>query len=132
LRLRMVAPGRVVLDEPIEAVTFVTGAGEMAVYPGHTRLAATLLPSCVRARFPGGTARVAVSGGFALVGEDRVLLIVRTAERSGDIDVERARQAAERARALLKKAQEGIDYGRARAALARAAARLEAARTSEG
>lgn len=126
-RLRIVAPGKVLVDEPAQAVTFVTGTGEMAVYPGHTRLAGTLQPGSVRVRFGGGTARIAVSGGFVLVGEDEVLIVARTAERSGEIDVDRARRAAERARARLREGGPDIDYERARAALARALARLEAA-----
>ncbi|RMF08060.1 MAG: F0F1 ATP synthase subunit epsilon, partial [Candidatus Neomarinimicrobiota bacterium] len=65
----------------------------------------------------------ATGGGYADVKGDRVLLLVESAEFKDEIDVERARQAAERARNRLR--DETADHSRAKAALARATNRLK-------
>jgi F-type H+-transporting ATPase subunit epsilon len=69
---------------------------------------------------------MAVTTGFAEVSNDKVSILVDAAEKAGEIDVERARQAMERARERLGKDRkaEDIDYLRAEAALRRAVMRI--------
>jgi F-type H+-transporting ATPase subunit epsilon len=75
------------------------------------------------------TVSLVVSTGFAEVSDDKVSIIVDAAERGTEVDIERAQQAAERARERLAKGKsaEDIDYARAEIALKRAVARIKVA-----
>jgi len=71
---------------------------------------------------------LAVNWGFVEVLPDRVIVLAETAERAGEIDVERAKQAKQRAEDRLSKLlNTDIEMGRARMALERAMTRLEVA-----
>ena len=70
-----------------------------------------------------------MSGGFAEVTGERVIILAETAELPEEIDVARAQRAKQRAELRLSGKSplgtpEDIDYTRAIAALARAVARL--------
>jgi F-type H+-transporting ATPase subunit epsilon len=68
---------------------------------------------------------LAVSGGFAEVRNDKVIVLADTTERPEEIDRARAERARERAeRRLSGRGDEEIDYTRALAALARALTRI--------
>jgi len=69
-----------------------------------------------------------VSGGFAEVRNDKVIILADSAERPDEIDRARAERAKERAeRRLSGRGQEEVDYMRAQVALARALIRLQVA-----
>jgi F-type H+-transporting ATPase subunit epsilon len=70
---------------------------------------------------------LAVTTGFAEVFKNKVSILVDAAERAGEIDVERARKAMERAKERLShdRSEKDIDFSRAEAALRRAMARLK-------
>ncbi|MEE1113693.1 MAG: F0F1 ATP synthase subunit epsilon [Eubacterium sp.] len=71
----------------------------------------------------------AVTGrGFAQMNNNRLVLLVETAERPDEIDVARARAAEERAKEQLRQKQSQMEYYHSRAELARAMERLKAAR----
>ncbi len=69
----------------------------------------------------------ATSGGFLEVLNNRVTVLAETAEPASDIDVERARNAEERALQRLQERRDGIDRARAEEALERARNRLRIA-----
>jgi F-type H+-transporting ATPase subunit epsilon len=100
-----------------------TTEGELGVLPGHAPLLGEMAPGgTVRIQQEGGEELVfAVHGGFLSVTEDGVSVLAELAERSDEIDVARAQQALERARAA------GEDDDEAAAAAGRAMSRLRAA-----
>ena len=100
-----------------------TTEGELGVLPGHAPLLGELAPGgIVRIQQDGGEEMVfAVHGGFLSVTEDGVSVLAELAERSDEIDVARAQQALDRARAA------GEDDDEAAAAASRAMSRLRAA-----
>ena len=67
-----------------------------------------------------------VGMGFVEIVNNRVTLLVETAERPEEIDVARAREAKERAEEQLRQKQSIHEYYHSRAYLARAMARLTA------
>ena len=67
-----------------------------------------------------------VGMGFVEIVNNRVTLLVETAERPEEIDVARAREAKERAEEQLRQKQSIHEYYHSRASLARAMARLKA------
>jgi F-type H+-transporting ATPase subunit epsilon len=69
--------------------------------------------------------KYATSGGFVEVHENKVVMLAETAERSDQIDVQRATSARERAQKRLEEKQTEIDVARARIALLKALNRLK-------
>jgi F-type H+-transporting ATPase subunit epsilon len=70
---------------------------------------------------------IATSGGVLEARDNKVTLLVETAERSDEIDVERAQRARERAERRLTKRDPEIDLERAKFAMRRALNRLRVA-----
>ena len=103
LQVQVVSPEEVLWSGDAERViTRTVGGGDIAFLPGHTSFMGALGSGVTEILQEGGdVVRVAVHGGFVEVSDDRVSLLSDAAELASDIDVERARQAHERARHLL-------------------------------
>ncbi|MGI9862793.1 F0F1 ATP synthase subunit epsilon [Moorella naiadis] len=129
LNLEIITPERVVLQAEAASVTAPGVQGYLGVLPEHAPLITTLQAGVVTCRRQAGgeEEKLAVSGGFLEAGPDRVIILADTAERAAEIDVDRARQARERAEQRLRERPPGLDVARAEAALRRATARLQAA-----
>jgi F-type H+-transporting ATPase subunit epsilon len=125
LQVQVVSPEEVLWSGDAERViTRTVGGGDIAFLPGHTSFMGALGSGVTEILQEGGeVVRVAVHGGFVEVSDDRVSLLSDAAEMATDIDVERARQAHERARHLLQ----DEDDEAVQMALVRAQTRLRAA-----
>jgi F-type H+-transporting ATPase subunit epsilon len=125
LTLQIVTPERVVFEESgVDSVTLPGSEGQLTVLPRHAPLMTALAPGEVILRKAGQEVELALSGGFLEVRDDRVMVLADTAERSEEIDAERAEAARRQAQAELESVQGDIDIARAMAALQRAQARL--------
>ncbi|MCY3785343.1 MAG: ATP synthase F1 subunit epsilon [bacterium] len=125
LRVELVSPEEVVLETTASMVLVRTTDGDIAFQPGHVPFVGVLLPERVRIYGDDGdTELIAVHSGFVEVSGDKVAILSDVAELAGDIDVDRATVAAERARAALG---EDPDDTEAAAALKRAEVRLAVA-----
>ncbi len=69
--------------------------------------------------------KYAISGGFSEVNDNTVIIMAEAAEEKGEIDVERAKKARERAEQKLKKKSGDVDVHRAELALKRAINRIK-------
>lgn len=128
LHLELATPTRLVVSEEVEEVVAPGLLGYFGVLPGHAPFLTTLGVGEVIYRRGGRERYLAVTGGFAEVGPERVIILAETAERSEEIDTGRARTALERAEGRLAgRAREEIDYDRALRARTRAATRLQVA-----
>ena len=128
LTLELATPTRLVVTAEVDEVVAPGSLGYFGVLPGHAPLLATLGIGEVTYRIGRDEHHVAVSGGFAEVRNDKVIILADAAEPPGDVDRARAERARDRAEARLSgRAQEEIDYTRAAAALARALTRLQVA-----
>lgn len=125
--LSIVTPERVAWEGDVDALVVPAHEGQLGILPGHAPLLAQLRAGTVVIRSQGEDPRLlAVSGGFVEVLNGRVSVFAETAELADEIDAERARQAAERAKAQLKHHHEDKLDLQAQAALERALARLRA------
>jgi F-type H+-transporting ATPase subunit epsilon len=116
---------RLVVAESVDEVVVPGSEGYFGVLPGHAPFLATLGIGELTYRQGREERHLAVSGGFAEVRNDKVIVLADTAERPDEIDRARAERARERAeRRLGGRTQEEIDYTRAACALARALTRL--------
>ena len=127
LRLELVTPEKVMVSQEVDSVVAPGGMGEFGVLPGHVPFLSGLVPGELRYTHQGKTETFAISTGFAEISDNKVSILVDSAERGREIDLERARKALERARQRLarERGADDIDFVRAEAALKRAIARIK-------
>lgn len=125
LTLEIATPTRLAVTESVDEVVIPGSQGYFGVLPGHAPFLTTVGIGELMYRVGRDERYLAVSGGFAEVRNDKVIVLADTAERPEEIDRARAERARERAeRRLAGRADEDVDYTRALAALARAVVRL--------
>jgi len=124
--LSIVSPEGDVLKEDVEFVVLPGGLGELGILPNHAPLIAGLEIGVLRYTLNGSVKRAAVTGGFVEVIDNSAIVLADTAVLSGEIDVNRAVEARERAKKRLAARSNEIDVRRAEFALRRAIARIEA------
>src|SRR5262245_7624290 len=132
MRFELATPIRLLVSRDVDEVVAPGTEGYFGVLPGHAPFLTTLGSGEVSYRSGREESALAVSGGFAEVTGDHVIILAESAELPEEIDVARAERAKQRAEQRLAGRspsghQEEIDYARAAAALARALARLQAA-----
>lgn len=128
LLLEVVTPERLVLSQEVEEVVAPGELGQFGVLPGHRPFFTSLAIGELVYRSGGEEHHIAVSGGFAEVLPDRVIILAETAELASEIDVERAQRAKKRAEERLKNLSPADpEYAVAQAALKRAVTRLKVA-----
>ena len=126
IRLEVVTPEKSVVSDDAQIVMAPGSLGEFGVLVGHTPFLTTLKTGALKYKDQSGRERfVFVSSGFAEALPDRVTVLAESAERRKDIDVQRAKAAAERAEQRLQSNAKDVDYVRAKAALVRAISRLQ-------
>lgn len=100
LKLKIVTPERMILEEEVEQVTLPTTEGEITVLPGHVPLIASLGTGEIIVKHSvthdeENESPMSVSGGFVEIKPDsEVIVLANTAERVSEIDVERAKKRA--------------------------------------
>ena len=124
--LEIVTPEKTVYSGQVNSLQAPGSEGSFGIMAGHMPLLTSLQIGALSfAEEGGGEARMAVSGGFAEVGRERVTILAETAERAEEIDVERAQSSRQRAEERLEDRQKtGVDVVRAQMALSRALNRL--------
>ena len=129
LTLELATPTRLVVAETADEVVVPGIEGYFGVLPGHAAFLTTLGTGEIMYRAGRDEHYLAVSGGFAEVRNDKVIILADTAERPEEIDRGRAERARERAERRLsgRGVEEAVDYARATTALARAMIRLQTA-----
>jgi F-type H+-transporting ATPase subunit epsilon len=130
LTVELVTAERRVLTQEADIVIAPATDGEIGILPKHAPLMTMLHPGAMVLRNDGEEEILAITGGFLQVYRDRVLILADAAERSDELDEERATQARARAEAALKEAQAqgGAQAEAARMALRRSLVRLNVAR----
>jgi len=126
--LEIVTLKETAFSEDVECVTVPGGLGYLGILAGHAPLLTNVESGVISIKSAGGTdQKMAVGEGFLVVTPQNTTLLVDTAEKKEDIDVERARAAMGRAREKLASSGDDVDTDRAEAALKRAIARLKLA-----
>jgi F-type H+-transporting ATPase subunit epsilon len=128
IRLRVVTPSRLLLDDLVDEVTAPGALGEFGVLPDHIAFLTLLVPG--EMSYKEGTARhyLAVSGGYAEVLDNVMTVLAPAAEFAGEINTERVRQAKESAEKRMAELNyEDKEFNSAATALQWANARLQVA-----
>jgi F-type H+-transporting ATPase subunit epsilon len=127
IRLEVVTPERVVLETEADVVVARAAEGDIGVLHGHEPLVTPLPVGELMYRTEGEERHVAIDGGFMEIRPDKVTILADVAERSEEIDRERAEEARRRAEEALSQ-QRGTELEAAAAAsLQKALLRLRVA-----
>jgi F-type H+-transporting ATPase subunit epsilon len=124
LHVEVVSADRTVWSGEATRVIARTTEGDVGILPGHAPLLSLLVNGVVDVLTDTDETWVAaVSTGFVSVAHNRVSILAEYAEASHDIDLERARQELERARAAGENDDEAAEAVRLAEAKIRAAER---------
>ena len=130
IQLEVVTPEKILVKDSAEEMQLPGKNGYLGILPGHAPLITELAIGQMTYRSGGTTHALAVAWGFAEVLPDKVTVLAELAELPEEINVQRAREAKERAEKRLASSDTAVDVARAQAALARANSRLQVAETA--
>lgn len=128
--LKVIASDHVFYNGNCEALVVPAHDGEVGILPHREAMILATQEGELKFRVPGEKEyREAVVGlGIVQVANNRVTVVVDTAERPEDIDEVRAKQALERAKEQLRQKQSIREYYMSKASMARALSRLKMSR----
>ena len=134
LKLKIVTPERLILEEMVDQVSLPTTLGEITVLPDHIPLITGLASGDVVAVTNGDYVPMAVVGGFLEVktneqGVTEVAVLADFAEHMTELSDEKIEQAKARAEELRKQAEnkEVVDFEHFEAELERSLTRVKIA-----
>jgi len=109
----------------VEMLVAAASAGDLGILPGHAPMLTGLQPGPIRITKEGDAEEIYyVSGGYLEVQPNHITVLADTALRAGDMDEAAAVEAQRQAERELANQSDEIDYTRAAAQLAEAAAQL--------
>jgi len=128
LMLEIVTPEKLVFSGNIEEITLPGTEGEFGVLRGHEAFLTSVEIGEMNFVREGKKTFYAVNTGYVEVTGSKVTVLIETAEKSDQIDKERALKAKDNAESRLGQlTKEDVDYEIMRAALARAISRINVA-----
>ena len=132
LTLRVITPEKIILDETVDTLRIPGIDGSMGILPRHAAMVAALDAGELRYTQGGKHTYLFVGKGFAEVRGSTVRVVTDVGEAASDIDVERAKASAERAKDRMRTRKvdgpDPYDLLRAEAAMRRAIQRLRVAK----
>nr|QHB78100.1 ATP synthase CF1 epsilon subunit [Diplazium atrosquamosum]QHB78245.1 ATP synthase CF1 epsilon subunit [Diplazium cordifolium] len=126
LNLRVMAPNRIVWNSEVWEIVSSTNSGQVGILPNHAPLLTALDMGVSKIRHDGQWSSMALMGGFAMIDNNQVTILVNEAERATEIDPDEARRIFKMAQADSAEAEGKKRVIEANSALKRAKARLEA------
>ena len=123
-KLYISTPEKLFFNNDVESIILTSIEGELGVLSGHIPMVTALATGMVKMRVKGEWKTAFVSGGFAEIKHDEVVVLADTAEWPEDIEINRALEAKKRAEERMRLHESEIEYARSAAALQRAMARL--------
>ena len=129
LHVEIVTPFGVSYQADVESCNIPGSLGQFQVLMNHAAMLSLVNVGPIKIKEKTGTTKyLATSGGFCEIDKNEVRIIVESAELSDTINVERAKEARERAEKRLQQKLDDVDIDRVRLALARAFNRLKVAK----
>ena len=128
LKLELVTPQRKVVSEEVDEIAATGTLGEFGVLPGHAPFLSSLKIGELSYKKGGSVYYLAVNKGYFEVVNDTVTVLVESAERAEEIDLDRAKKAMAKSEERLKAlAPDDTDYAAMEAALQKALIRMQVA-----
>lgn len=126
-QLRLITPERTIVNDEVEEVLARGIEGEFGVLPHHMPMVTPVPIGELQYKQDGTWHVIAVGGGFIQVLPGEVTVVADVAERSEDIDRDRAEEARRAAEQALTETAAGEVQAAAQAELQRALLRLRVA-----
>lgn len=102
LNLQIVTAEKVVFNEEVDSLVAPGADGVLGILPRHAPLLTGLKAGELRYKRKGEETTLVVGGGFMEVLNNKVIVLADSAERSEDIDIERAQAARQTAEQTLQ------------------------------
>ncbi|WP_248921556.1 ATP synthase F1 subunit epsilon [Olsenella intestinalis] len=116
LTCQFVRPDRLLYEGPVSSLILVSHSGELGVWPGHAAEICSLGDGIVRLHQTpedgGGEKHVIISGGYAEINPEGVIILADHARDVDDIDPDTVRRTRQKAFDLRDQLEEG-DHRRA-------------------
>ena len=123
-KLYISTPEKLFFNNDVESVILTSIEGELGILSGHIPMVTALATGTIKMLVKGEWKNAVVSGGFAEIKHDEVVVLADTAEWPEDIEINRALEAKKRAEERMRLRESEIEYARSTAALQRAMTRL--------
>jgi len=124
--LKVIASDKKFFEGKAEVLVIPAMDGEKAILAHHENMAIAVDIGILRITAEDGTLINAMVGrGFVQIMNNRITVLVDTAERPEEIDAKRAEEALERAKEKLRQQESIQEYYHTQASLARAMTRLK-------
>lgn len=108
MHLEIITPEKTVLSEEIDELLVPTERGQIGILPHHINIVTQLTAGEIIIKSKNHENSIAVSGGFLEVNNGKLTLLSDYAEHAKDIDTEKASDAAQKAKELLKHKREEL------------------------
>ncbi len=102
IKIEIVTPDALVVSAEADEITATGTEGEFGVLPGHCHMLTSLKVGAVSYKDGSVVKHMALGGGYAEVGPEKVTILAETAELAENIDLERANKALTAAEESLK------------------------------
>lgn len=125
--IELITPEKLALKDQVDFIAAPSSRGEIGILPHHAPLLTRLGVGELRIKKGNELQFVALTGGFLEVQRgSRVSIFAETAEFAQEINVERAKQAAEKAKTKLEQSKDltAAELAKVEAALSRALLRM--------
>lgn len=122
--LEIVTPDKNFFEGDVEMTIVRTTEGDIGILNNHEPTVAPVSVGAIRVKMNGEFREAACSGGFLTIDSERTIIITDSAEWADEIDVERAKRAADRAAQRIQDKQDDLDQIRAKASMDRAMNRI--------
>nr|YP_009309737.1 ATP synthase CF1 epsilon subunit [Orobanche austrohispanica]ALJ02166.1 ATP synthase CF1 epsilon subunit [Orobanche austrohispanica] len=126
LNLCVLTPNRIILDSEVKEIILSTNGGKIGVLPNHAPIATAVDIGLLLIRLKDQWLTMALMGGFVIIDNNEITVLVNDAEKDGNIDPQEAQQTLEIAEANFRKAEGKREIIEANLALQRARTRVAA------
>ena len=125
--LKVMTVDRCFYDDEVDRIIIRTTQGDVGILPNHVPYIAAIGIGGLTIFKDGEKRMAAVAGGFVEVSKDQTVILARTCEWAEEIDVHRAQEAAEHARAVIQQKESSREHDLAQAKLKKAINRIRIA-----
>ena len=128
LQVCIMAPDGVFWNEKVTEVILPTNTGQMGILTNHTPLITAIDVGVMSVRFQNNWMKLILMGGFALIKNNEVTILVNEAELASDINADEAQQTLMDAEEAFNKAETPAEKIKLNLAFKRARARYQASK----
>ncbi|WP_350343522.1 F0F1 ATP synthase subunit epsilon [Proteinivorax tanatarense] len=121
----LVTPEKKVYSDEVDMIIAKAIDGDIGIMANHTPIVTPLAIDQLCIKKDGKKEYIAIGGGILEVSKEKTMVLVETAETPEEINIQRAKEAKERAEERLKNPDRDTDVKKAEVALKRALNRIE-------